>query len=347
MVDPSPRHNNMSNETKLVKAEIVPQELGLDKPSTESLEIAFAPFFKEARELSEEAKSITDPKEARVVRLKLVKVRTGAEKERKHHKAAALLFGKGVDGVNNFLLAGIVPVEKSLEAIEKAEERRIADELAKLTADRTDKLRPFIDVDAPIPNVGAMTDDQFQVILSDSKLLFDTKEAAKAKAEADRVKQEAEEAAERVRIAKENEQLKKEAAAREKVMQKERDEAEAIRVKEAKEAAAELKKVEDAAKVERENAIQKEKVEAAKRSAAELELNRIKHERERAEADKQAAIDNAEKAPDKEKLIALAATIRGIENPSLTSKGGKAINKTISDSLEKFAAWVEKEAAKI
>jgi hypothetical protein len=45
--------------------------------------------------------------------------------------------------------------------------------------------------------------------------------------------------------------------------------------------------------------------------------------------------------------MALAASIRGLENPTLTSKGGKAINKTIEDSLEKFAVWLEKEAGEI
>jgi len=234
-------------------------------------------------------------------------VRVAAEKRRKELKADSLRMGKAIDGANNILLAIIVPIEKSLESIEKAEERRIADELAKLVAYRTDTLRELIDVGTPIPDVGAMTDDQFAMVLVDAKLLFDTKQAAIKQAAEEQAKREAEKAAERVRVAKENEELKKEAAAAEAIAAKER--------------------------------AAREKVEAEAQALRDAQAKR--------EADAQEARDAAEKAPDKEKLLALASAIRGLKNPSLTSKGGKAINKTIDDSLEKFALWLQKEAGKI
>jgi hypothetical protein len=355
----------MTTQAKEIKMEIVPQELGLDRSSTESLTEAFAPFFKEAQELIEEAKLITDPKEARVARIKLQKVRTGAKKVHKEQKAAAWLFGKGVDGVNNFLLAGIVPVEKSLEAIEKAEERRIADELAELVAFRTAQLKEYAGDEAFIPDVGAMTDDQFRGVLGDAMVLHKVKAEAAKQAAEDQAKRQAEEAAERVRVAKENEQLKKEAAEREAAMQKEREKAEALRLKEAK--AAEVIRAKEAAQAQAEakkaaeeleafkayEAAEKKKADAvaaeerAAREKVEAEAQALRDERLAVAAQLSKAKEDAEKAPDKEKLLALAAAIRGLENPALTSTKGKVINKTIDDSLEKFAVWLEKEAGKI
>jgi septal ring factor EnvC (AmiA/AmiB activator) len=303
----------MSN-TKEMKFDIVPQELGLDKPSTASLETAFAGFFKDAEEWKGKAEIITDPKDARTARLELKSLRVSAEKKRKELKADSLRMGKAIDGANNILLAIIVPIEKGLESIEKAEERRLAEVLADMIACRTDKLRAFIDNDTPIPNVGAMTEDQFQIVLDDAKLLFDTKAEAVKKAAEETAKREAEEAAERVRVAKENEELKKEAAA----------------------AKAEQKKADDLANKER-----------VAREKAEAEAQALRDERLMVATQLSKAKDDAEKAPDKEKLLALAESVRSLKNPSLTSKGGKEVSKLIGEQIEKFALWVEKESAKI
>lgn len=394
-----------SAEVKVVTLEIVPQELGLDKPATASLELAFSGFFKDAEKWKEKAGLITDPKDARSARLELKGVRVAAEKKRKELKADSLRMGKAIDGANNILLAVIVPIEKELEAIENAEKIRIADELTKLTACRTDKLRAFIDHDTPLPNVGAMTEPQFEAVLADAKLLFETKAAAARKLEEEKVAREAEEAKERVRVAAENEELRKAAIARENAIQKERNEAEAARLKEAakvkadgkraeaaraKEKAAadaKLKKLAADAKAEKEkaealaakkakavaakaaadlkeleeyNAAEKKKAdkaaaeERAAREKAELEAEYMRKEaqaakdaQEKREADAEKAKDDAKKAPDKEKLTALAHAIRSLENPTLSSKDGVELTKTITEQIEKFASWVEREADKI
>lgn len=87
-------------------------------------------------------------------------------------------------------------------------------------------------------------------------------------------------------------------------------------------------------KVELENR-KKEYDEAAARIKREKE-EREAEERRIEEEKKAAAI-----APDKEKLAALAATIRGIELPILTSVNGTQIHDAILEQKEKFAAWVE------
>jgi hypothetical protein len=48
--------------------------------------------------------------------------------------------GKAIDGANNILLALIVPIEQSLEDIEKAEERRIAAIAEATRQERAEKL---------------------------------------------------------------------------------------------------------------------------------------------------------------------------------------------------------------
>ena len=344
----------MNTETKEISVEIVPQELGLDKPSTLSLETAFSGFFQDAEEWKGKAEIITDPKEARSARLELKSLRVSAEKRRKELKADSLRMGKAIDGANNILLAIIVPIEKNLEAIEKAEERRVAQELADLTACRMDKLTAFIDSETTMPNVGAMTDEQFQSFLSDAKLLFDTKAEVARKAAEEAAKRQAEEAAERVRIAKENEALKKEAAEREKAMIKKAKEDHEMRAKAAKEAEADRAKYEAEAK--KAAAIRAKEIaateaiaakERAAREKVEAEAQALRDERLMVATQLAKARDAAEKAPDKEKLIALAASIRGLENPTLTSKGGKAITSKIGEQIEKFALWLEKEAGKI
>lgn len=84
--------------------------------------------------------------------------------------------------------------------------------------------------------------------------------------------------------------------------------------------------------------LEKRKVEFDEATA---KLKREKEEREaeerRIEAEKKAAAI----APDKEKLAALASTIRAIELPILTSVNGTHIHESILEQKEKFAVWVE------
>ena len=90
-----------------------------------------------------------------------------------------------------------------------------------------------------------------------------------------------------------------------------------------------------------------EKAEREKREAAEKELSRIaKEQADQIAAEVAAAKKNAA-APDREKLLATAAVIRSTAVPALASAGGMALTLRIREQLEKFAAWIESEAAKV
>ncbi len=364
----------MTTETLTPVFEIVPAEIGLDLAAKNSLELAFSGFFTEAAKWRDHAAAITDPKLARTARLELKNLRVAAEKKRKELKEDSLRMGKAIDGANNILLSIIVPIERGLEDIEKEAERRIAEELRQRAEARTAELRPLVDPALPFPPVGAMTEEQFQATLADAKLLHGMKQEAAAKAEAERIEREAEAARERLRIAEENERLRKEAAEREQQMKAER-EAAAAKQRELEEAArkererveAEKAAAEAKARAEREAIIAKARREAeegaarAAQAAAEAEeaARKEREAREKAEAEAKALRDaeakriadenrakyTAAKAPDRERLIAFARSVRGLTPGSMQSAEANAIAEEIATQVEKFAAWIEKKAA--
>ncbi len=375
----------MNTELLAPEFEIVPADCGLELTAKNSLELAFSGFFTEAAKWKEQAAAITDPKLARTARLELKNLRVSAEKKRKELKEDSLRMGKAIDGANNIFLALVVPIEQSLEAIEKAEERRLAEELRVKTETRTSELRPFIDPAMPFPNVAAMTDEQFAATLADAKLVADMKAEAARKAEAERIEREAAEARERLRIAEENARLKAEAEANEKALAAERAEAEKARLTAEAQAKAEREKLEAAAKLEREKAeaqrkqaeetarkereaieakakTEREKLEAEARAAkekadaaakverearekAEAELKARRDAEDKRVADEAAAKAKAAKAPEKQKLKAFAATVRALKPETLTSPEGIAIAAEIASQVEKFAKWIEGKAA--
>ncbi len=376
----------MTTTTELLAAEfeIVPADCGLELAAKNSLELAFSGFFTEAAKWRDQASAITDPKLARTARLELKNLRVAAEKKRKELKEDSLRMGKAIDGANNILLSVIVPIERSLEDIEKAEERRLAEELRVKTEARTNELRPFIDPAMPFPNVGVMTDEQFAATLADAKLVAEMKADAARKAEAERIELEAAEARERLRIAEENARLKAEAEEKEKALAAERAQAEKDRLAAEAKAKAEREKIEAAARLEREKAeaerkaseaaarkereaieakaraerekleaealAAKEKADAAAklerdaREKAEAELKARRDAEDKRVADEAAAKAKAAKAPEKQKLKAFAATVRALKPEALTSPEGLVIAEEIASQVEKFAAWIEKKA---
>lgn len=342
--------------------EIVPAEIGLDLVAKKSLELAFAGFFETAASWRDQAAAITDPKLARTARLELKNLRVAAEKKRKELKEDSLRMGKAIDGANNILLSIIVPIERGLEDIEKAEERRIAEELRQRAESRTADLRPFIDPALPFPAVGAMTEEQFAAVLADAKLLHQMKQEAAAKAQAERIEREAEAARERLRIAEENELLRKEAGEREAQIKTEREAAEA-KQRELEEAArkererveaekataeanarAEREKVEAAARAERAKAEAAAKAEREAREKAEAEAKALRDAEAKRIADENRAKAKAAKAPDREKLIAFADSVRALKPGEMKTAAGNQIVGEIADQVAKFAAWIEKKA---
>jgi len=345
---------NMNTTNTETQWEIVPSELGLDATSKKTLEQSFSSFFAEAEKWKIKAQDITDPKEARSVRLQIKNLRVAVEKKHKEMKADSLLFGRAVDGAKNIFLAISQPIERSLDEIEKQEERRIAAELAERQESRRAQIIDYIDPFIQVPDFSNLTDEQFAQVASDSRALYEMKQAAIRKAEEERIEREKKEVEEREAQRLENIKLKAEAEAREKAMQAEREKMEAERAEIERKAALECAEAEKKLKAEAE-ALAKLEAEVSKVKAEAERIQREAEEKRLAEIEAQIAKEKAEKeesakkaaAPDKEKIIEFSKFIDGIETPKATTEKGKAICKDIESKTKSFAKWILTQAAEI
>jgi hypothetical protein len=329
------------------KAEAALTVNGMEEAGAMNLRRAFAPHFAEFDQLAVRAKDIRydQPAAARAMRLQLKAVRTSAERTRELLKADSLRRGRAIDGINAVLVYALAPLEEAMDAIEKAEERAKLVRIQTLRDARMEELRPYCKPD--FYDLGNMPDEAYAALLDSMKASKKLKDEAAAKAEAERLirerdaaaereKQERETAAERERMRLENERLAK--VAEEERAKREQQEA-ATR--------AEREKAEEAARVAKAEADRLANIEREKREAAEAELARIAREEAEKRAAEAAAIKKAQAAPDREKLAALAALIRAIELPTLSTAAGVELVGRISDQRGKFASWVESEAAKV
>lgn len=377
-------------ETTIIETQIVltvpDQELA---PSIiSSLCEGFQGFFAKAEEWRQKALSINvtsadqkgEMKMARLTRLELKGIRVEAEKTRKRLKEDSLRYGRAVDGVNNLLVAAIVPLENHLEAQEKYGERLEAERIAKLRDERLAALTPFGYVHTS-GDLGALKDEEFAVLLRDTKDLHDMRIERERKAEEERLAAEVAAAQERERLRLDNERLLREMAEREAAAKLEREqaakekaeaEAKAKAEKAALEAAAAAERAkaeqerrkaeEDAARERHEARKAKEQAEAyaaEQQRLAESKLLTERLEREKLEAEiaareekervaaaaKLAAEKKAARAPDKAKALAFAGQVRAMQFPALTTAEGKVLAAEISAKVEAFAVWIEGRAA--
>jgi len=352
---------------------LVIPESNLPPSLLSSIEAGFKDAFAQAERWREKALAIKvsdvsqtgEMKLARTIRLELRNIRVSAEKTRRALKEDSLRMGKAIDGVNNLLVAAIAPLERYLEDQEKFGERLLEQQRQELIASRHEALKPFITDGQPLPPLDSFTEDQWTKYLDDARLLHEARIAEAKRIEAERAAREQAEAAERERIRLENERLRKEAAEREEKMAEERRKLEAekaaaeAKAKAEREAAeAKLRAAEESARKEREAAEAKARAEKAAAEAKAAQERAAREEAERKLAEQQ-AIEQAERvaeearkrraarAPDKTKLQDVAKNVRSITLPELTSAEGKAIAATLAEQIEKFAAWIETQAAKL
>jgi uncharacterized membrane protein YqiK len=295
-------------------AKIDPKEYGLEEKQVVTIEQAFAPKIAERDGFAKVyenliTKEITKETctEARELRLKLVKVRTGIAEIHKTQKAYFLAAGKFVDAWKNKETEPVEQMEESLTDIEKYYDRLESEKIAKLEAERKAELTVYSEV---VPaGLGTMDENVYRNYLTGLKVAYEARIKAEQEAEAERLrlieieKENARlKAIEDEKIRKENERLKKEAEAKEKALAAERAKVEAERKAEAERQAAILAK-------ERAEQIRLLQIERDRQAKLEAELKskkdaeiaaqkaKEKAERERMEAEKKAA-----KAPRKEKL---------------------------------------------
>ena len=310
---------------------IIPHGESLPPSMLANIQEGFQAAFEQAEAWREKAlaikvTSLADKEamqQAREMRLALKTIRVDAEKKRKALKEDALVMGRAIDGVNNLLLAAIQPLERHLEEQEKFAERLAEQERQRRLTERTEALQPYIEAGQVVPALDTMTDDQFAKYLEDAKLLHAAKIEAAKKADAERIAREQAEAAERERLRIENERLRAEAAEREAKAKAEREaaERELARIKAEQEAAAK-KEREAREKLERELAAKKAEEEAKAKAEA-------------------AAAKKAAAAPDKTKLRTIAASVRAIQFPTVSTPEASVILADIAAKRESFAKWIE------
>lgn len=309
----------MENKLALAKPNELDEVInksGLEIAEGEQIKQSFLPFLIQLSEIQEQSAKINyenpsqlDETIARELRLKTVKIRTGASDLKDSRKRIHLLKGNLEQASYNLIAASCKLAEETFYNVEKAREIAEAKRRAELKIKRENELLPLQEFVPFGIDLGLMNEDEYLKLLNYAKAQQQAKIEAEQKAEVERIAKEKAEAEERERIKAENERLKKEAEEKEKQLKIEREKAEAEKKaieekarKEREENERKLKAEQEAARIEREKAAaEKAKLEAEIKAKKETEES-AKKEAERKALEEQKAKEKAAKAPDKEKL---------------------------------------------
>lgn len=354
---------------------INPTEFGLTENEAVIVEKEFTPVVVEREALATiYANIITQEitpelvKEAKELRLKLVKVRTSTDKIHKTQKAFYLAGGKFVDAWKNKNNTIVEQMESKLSEIEnyyiEIERKRIE----ALKIERIEKLKEVCE-NTELYVVEAMSEEAFTKLINGLKLAKEAElksiedariEAEKQRIEAERVEAERKEKEriENERIREENERLRLEAEEKEKAAKIEREKIEKEREEERKKQAKILKKQqEEAEKLRKIEADKQAKIQAdlkAKMDAEKIEREKIEKEladkkatEEKAAKEKLQAEKKAALAPDKDKLKALALTFQNIQFPNLSNIEAVAILQNIETLRTKLVNYINEQSDKI
>lgn len=304
----------------------VTRSAGLAEDSALALRGQFADYYGTIVEWRVKASLVTKPEDpthqkiAREVRLGLRKVRCEVENTRKALKADSLARGKAIDGFANVLKYLCEPVEAALLDVEQYAERQEAARVAAIVADRQNAL-VSLGADPTPYNLAAMDDQTFELVLVGEKKKRDERIESERKAEQERIEREQADRIAREKAEKEAAEARAAAAKAEAQVRKERE----AREKAELEAAAARKSEQDR--------IAKEKAEAAAKAKGERE-----------------AAEKAARAPDKEKVMSIAESVRQLKC-SIPMKGstiaGDETIKLIGAKFDQFVQWIEKQAASL
>lgn len=321
---------------------------------------------------------ITDPEDthrmalARNTRMGLRAIRTEMEKRRVEMVEDMTKETRRINATAKAVKDFIEPLEARMLDQEQFAERERERRRNELREIRTKELAPYL-TSPPSFDLGLMEPDSYATFLADQKDLHALRVQREKAAEEARLAKEKEEAEERERMRVENARLKAEAEAarqkeeaerhaREEAARKEREAAaESLRIERAA-AAAKQREIEAAAAAEREAAAAKhrklEAAAAAERAAAAESLRKEREAREAAERkereaaaaeqrrkeDDARAAKKAAAAPDKDKLMIFAETVRALKVPSASSEAGRAVASEVESKVRSFANWITTQA---
>lgn len=176
-------------KNQIVKA----QDFGLSENQVSNVDVAFLEKVKERELISEIYNQIIKKdinsevaKEARDLRLKAVKVKTGIASIHKTQKEFALAFGKYCDSWKRKETEPIQQMIDNLLEIEKFEEIQRQKKLEELQKQRENQLSPYVD-DANERNLSEMDEDVWDAYLNTKKKEHEKRLEAERKAEEERI----------------------------------------------------------------------------------------------------------------------------------------------------------------
>jgi hypothetical protein len=331
-------------------AKIDPKEFGLQETEAKSIEAAFMPKIVErdglkpiytallTKEITKELCS-----EAKAVRLKLVKVRTGIADIHKTQKAFFLAAGRYVDAWKNKETEPVLQMEEKLSEIEDYYENIERERIAKLKVDRTAEIAKYQEAEAFIPgNLGELTDQVWQNYLLGVKTVYEQKIAAEKAAKEAEEKRIAEEKAEQERIRVENERLKKEAEIREAEIKKQQAKAEAEAKARAEKEAKERAEREAKEKAERESNEAALKAEREKAEKAQAELAAKAEAEAKAKAEAEARAEAELNKGDADKVLDLIRDLESLKtNFAFKSVKNKKMYASVGILLDKVVNYIK------
>lgn len=334
-------------------SKINPAEFGLQEAQAQTIEAAFMPKIIERNALAEMYETLITGEispelavEAKSLRLKLVKVRTGIAEIHRTQKAFYLAAGRYVDAWKRKETAPVEQMEEKLEGIEKYYENLEKERKAKLRAERVVELQKYESDGSLIP-LGEMSDEVWTNYLAGVRLAYEQRKENERKAEEERLAAIEAERKRQEEIRLENERLKKEREALEAEQAKERKRLEAEKAKAEKaRKEAEAKMLEQAKKdrevIEAARA-EKEKAEAELRAKREAEARAQKEAEERAITEEKARIAAAKKAaaaPDKDKLLKLAEELKSFPLPQVKTAEARVILSSVHALILKINSYI-------
>ena len=317
---------------------------GIEDSKAKQLEAVFIPMVEKFKELEDQYNEVLANKEiteevcfdAKTVRNKYVKVRTGTDVVHKIAKEKLLIESRAVDGLRNIVKYASIDHENSLLEVEKHFERIEAERLEKVREERNSILEKF-NVNPGVGDPALMPDDVWIHYIKSVEFDYKAQIEAEKKAEVERIADEKAEK-ERQRLAKiehdKRNKIERERLAKVETERKEREKNEA---KERTEYEAKLKK-------EREEKERIQKELQAKAEAEQLELIRIKdEEKAKAEEARKLAL-----APEKERLEKWVNDMKIMDIISdKMSKESALIASNIIDKFDSFKNWAKSEIDKI
>ena len=373
-----------------VQIEIVdPKDYGLTENQAEEVEKNFLPVIADRenyegmyRDILAREITLDLTKEARELRLKLVKVRTKTSEIHQVTKAFYLAGGRFVDAWKNKNVKVITEMEESLRNIEDHYENIERERISKLAETRRAELLKYSEI---LPEgLGGLSDEVYQNYLTGVKAAHQAKidaEIAELKKQAERQRvlalhnsrkdsvlhlwqfmpgthrelnfgEMSDNAWKELLDYLKSENVKHEAD--QAAVKAENERLRKAQEEKEKELAAEKKRAEDARKAaEAKAAEEKRKADAELRKAQEenarvqRELDAREKEEKKAATDAMKAEKKARRAPDKEKLHAFAVKLSSIEIPEVKSEEAQKILIAVTGLIEKTVLYLNEKTEEL